>query len=897
MRLRTSRTAFIWYRAAGWRAAPASVDGLRVTRDGCASVATSRASVAIGVGIIAALAVLRSAPEARAPSDRRRSGRRRPRPQPRSRHTTPPRRRRRRRTSRSAHRIPRTTRREAARAPRSSASSRTRGPDGRRQTRRRARHRGAQPRRRPRRHRGVPAARHRSAEVRRHRARRDRAARGLRAALPDDRRRRSRCRRSSCSIPTTTSSTTAGHPIAVPDRSRRPARARAARLPGARCCASPSAAAGPLTRAAPDGARRGIVATALLAAARRARRAGRRTLLAWVVLVPWLARRSTGRDARGRRSRSGVRWRSRSASPSSRGSRSRSPTTPAHPRASWRRSRSSRAALPAAARRLRARAARGDGARSSARADGDRGRVRVRRRPNGRSRSSSATRSASSLLPSAAAPAGGRPRRAGGADVRRSCSRTARRRTAIAGARDGATAAASRCARARRSRRSLAGALRALRAGVARRPADRAAAHASASCRRTSRTTIGSRRRSARTRPCAASSTRTSRSPTSSSRAARVDVLVWPETVYPTTFGTPKSADGAAFDRAIGGARRADGRPLVFGSYDAEDGREYNAAVFLEPAAAATTSTFDDLSEGVALPADRARAGVARRPAAPRAGSRGSGSWQPGAGPRSSTSSASAAGASGWRRSSATTPSTRRNAARAVRAGAELIVTLSNDSWLADGDGRAAPLRRLGVPEHRDATAAGARDDDRHLGRRSTPAGDVVASAGVHERAGLVASVAPVRDAAARGALGRLARPAAACSRSPSPSALLGSLVHRPAPVRARAIDDCGRARAHGARAARARAASRDRARARGHAHGAATRVRSGGVARSRAYDDGPLPIGHGQTISQPYIVALMCELAGAAARRARARGRHRLAATRRPSSPSSRARSTRSRS
>jgi protein-L-isoaspartate(D-aspartate) O-methyltransferase len=30
---------------------------------------------------------------------------------------------------------------------------------------------------------------------------------------------------------------------------------------------------------------------------------------------------------------------------------------------------------------------------------------------------------------------------------------------------------------------------------------------------------------------------------------------------------------------------------------------------------------------------------------------------------------------------------------------------------------------------------------------------------------------------------------------------------------------------------------------------------------RSHAYHDGPLPIGHGQTISQPYIVALMTEL------------------------------------
>jgi protein-L-isoaspartate(D-aspartate) O-methyltransferase len=31
---------------------------------------------------------------------------------------------------------------------------------------------------------------------------------------------------------------------------------------------------------------------------------------------------------------------------------------------------------------------------------------------------------------------------------------------------------------------------------------------------------------------------------------------------------------------------------------------------------------------------------------------------------------------------------------------------------------------------------------------------------------------------------------------------------------------------------------------------------------RDRAYDDGPLPIGHEQTISQPFVVALMCELA-----------------------------------
>ncbi len=34
---------------------------------------------------------------------------------------------------------------------------------------------------------------------------------------------------------------------------------------------------------------------------------------------------------------------------------------------------------------------------------------------------------------------------------------------------------------------------------------------------------------------------------------------------------------------------------------------------------------------------------------------------------------------------------------------------------------------------------------------------------------------------------------------------------------------------------------------------------------RAYAYDDGPLPIGYGQTISQPFVVALMCELAALA--------------------------------
>ena len=46
---------------------------------------------------------------------------------------------------------------------------------------------------------------------------------------------------------------------------------------------------------------------------------------------------------------------------------------------------------------------------------------------------------------------------------------------------------------------------------------------------------------------------------------------------------------------------------------------------------------------------------------------------------------------------------------------------------------------------------------------------------------------------------------------------------------------------------------------------------------RGRAYDDAALPIGSGQTISQPAMVALICELLALARRRARPRRRHRL--------------------
>ena len=62
-----------------------------------------------------------------------------------------------------------------------------------------------------------------------------------------------------------------------------------------------------------------------------------------------------------------------------------------------------------------------------------------------------------------------------------------------------------------------------------------------------------------------------------------VDALLWSETVYPTTFGHPRSADGAALDREILDFATASGVPLVFGTYDVDADGEYNAAAFVEP--------------------------------------------------------------------------------------------------------------------------------------------------------------------------------------------------------------------------------------------------------------------------------------------------------------------------
>lgn len=62
-----------------------------------------------------------------------------------------------------------------------------------------------------------------------------------------------------------------------------------------------------------------------------------------------------------------------------------------------------------------------------------------------------------------------------------------------------------------------------------------------------------------------------------------VDALLWSETVYPTTFGQPRSEAGAEFDRELLAFARQLRVPLVLGTYDRDAAGEYNAAAFLAP--------------------------------------------------------------------------------------------------------------------------------------------------------------------------------------------------------------------------------------------------------------------------------------------------------------------------
>jgi apolipoprotein N-acyltransferase len=227
-------------------------------------------------------------------------------------------------------------------------------------------------------------------------------------------------------------------------------------------------------------------------------------------------------------------------------------------------------------------------------------------------------------------------------------------------------------------------------------------------------------------------------------RTRAPDLLVWPETVYPTTFGSPKSEDGAAFDRAIAAFVAGVGVPLVFGAYDAEAGAEYNAAIFLEPSAAGRLA-FDAYRKATLFPLTERVPQFLDSPRLRRS-MPWLGTWKPGSG---TTVVPLHLGDGRTIRVAplicydAVDP---RLALAAVRQGAELIVTLSNDSWFAAGTG---PRLHLVVSAFRtlETRRPQLRATNTGISAVIAPSGDLLATAGVYQRTAIVGTVRPETSA------------------------------------------------------------------------------------------------------------------------------------------------------
>ncbi len=174
-------------------------------------------------------------------------------------------------------------------------------------------------------------------------------------------------------------------------------------------------------------------------------------------------------------------------------------------------------------------------------------------------------------------------------------------------------------------------------------------------------------------------------------RDGPLDLLVWPETVYPTPFGTPRSETGATLDAEIAGYVTERGVPLVFGTYDLEDEREFNAAMFLGPSSLGGAAERAAYRKTMLFPLTEWVPDLIDTPTF-REWLPWTGRWKRGPGPRA---------VSFMLRDGRTLRVAPlicyetifpEYVAQGVRQGAELLLTLSNDSWFT---GTPAPRLHL----------------------------------------------------------------------------------------------------------------------------------------------------------------------------------------------------------
>lgn len=224
---------------------------------------------------------------------------------------------------------------------------------------------------------------------------------------------------------------------------------------------------------------------------------------------------------------------------------------------------------------------------------------------------------------------------------------------------------------------------------------------------------------------------------------ADVDLVVWPESVYPTTYGAAKSEAGAGLDEEIARWVSNRGLPLVLGTYAVVEGAEFNAAVFLAPGDGPANAVASyrkrrlfPFTERVPALLDHATV----RELLPWLGT-----WR-------SPDDAVAVVESplrGGRRIrlaplvcyDAVDPDL---AAEAARQGAELLLVLSNDSWFAHGAG---PHQHLVVSAFRSVETGlpQVRATNTGISAEIDASGEITAALGTGEIGVLLTSVPPAR--------------------------------------------------------------------------------------------------------------------------------------------------------
>ncbi|MBZ4417495.1 apolipoprotein N-acyltransferase [Myxococcus sp. RHST-1-4] len=222
-------------------------------------------------------------------------------------------------------------------------------------------------------------------------------------------------------------------------------------------------------------------------------------------------------------------------------------------------------------------------------------------------------------------------------------------------------------------------------------------------------------------------------------RGGPVDLLVWPETVYPTTFGSPRSEAGAELDAEIAGYVAQRGVPLVFGAYDLEGEREFNAAMFLGPSARGDRLERTAYRKTMLFPLTEWVPDAIDTPTL-REWLPWTGRWKRGPGPK----------AVSFRlrdgRSLTVAPLICYESifpsfvAEGVRQGAELLLTLSNDSWFS---GTPAPRLHLAHAAFRsiETRRSQVRVTNSGVSALIDATGAVVAEVDDNQRSGLVMRV------------------------------------------------------------------------------------------------------------------------------------------------------------